>query len=48
MKRYAEAPLMIQDVWKNKPEPLIIPAETKMSVLFEGKHRWSHLVDVEV
>lgn len=48
MKKYAETPLMIQDAWKNKPEPLIIPAETKMSVLSEGKHRWSHMVDVEV
>ena len=31
MKKYAESPLMIQDVYKNKPEPLIIPAELKTS-----------------
>lgn len=31
MKRHAETPIMIQDVYKNKPEPLIIPAELKMS-----------------
>jgi len=31
MKRHAEEPLMIQDVYKHKPEKLIIPAELKMS-----------------
>lgn len=31
MKRYFEAPMMISDAWHKKPEPLIIPAETKMS-----------------
>lgn len=31
MKRHAEEPLIIQDVYKHKPEKLIIPAELKMS-----------------
>lgn len=31
MKRHAEEPLTIQDVFKHKPEKLIIPAELKMS-----------------
>jgi hypothetical protein len=31
LKRYAESPIMISDAWHRKPEPLIIPAETKMS-----------------
>lgn len=33
MKKHAEAPIMVQDVYKKRPpEPLIIPAELKMSV----------------
>ena len=31
MKKYAESPIMVQDVYKHKPEPLIIPAELKTS-----------------
>jgi hypothetical protein len=31
MKKYAESPIMIQDAWHNKAEPLIIPADLKMS-----------------
>lgn len=31
LKRYAEAPIMIQDAWHGKAEPLIIPAECKIS-----------------
>ncbi len=31
MKRYAEQPIMIQDAWHKPPEPLIIPADTKIS-----------------
>ena len=31
MKKHAEAPITIQDVYKNKPERLIVPAELKMS-----------------
>lgn len=31
MKKYAEEPLTIQDIYKNKPEQLIIPAELKIS-----------------
>lgn len=32
MKKYAESPIMIQDAWKKKKhEPLIIPAECKIS-----------------
>ena len=31
LKKYAESPMLISDAWHRKPEPLIIPAETKMS-----------------
>lgn len=32
LKKYAEQPIMVQDAWKRRPpEPLIIPAECKMS-----------------
>lgn len=32
MKKHAESPILLQDVYRRrKPEPLIIPAETKMS-----------------
>jgi uracil-DNA glycosylase family 4 len=59
MKRHAEAAIMIQDVYKNKPEPLIIPAELKMSypTAWDGKafvedpkglHRWSHMREVHL
>jgi hypothetical protein len=39
MKTYAEQPIMIQDAWHNKAEPLIIPAETKISypVVYEER-----------
>jgi uracil-DNA glycosylase family 4 len=57
MKRHAEEPVMVQDVYKRKPEPLIVPAELKMSypTLWDGKsfvenvkglHRWSHMKSV--
>jgi len=43
LKHYAEQPLMIADVYGHKPEPLIIPAETKMSypvkAVFDKKGR---------
>ena len=49
MKRYAEKAIMIQDVYNHAPEPLIIPAECKMSVPDElGIHRWSNLKLVEL
>lgn len=35
MKTYAEQPIMIQDAWHNKAEPLIIPADTKISYAVE-------------
>jgi hypothetical protein len=31
MKKYAESPIMIQDAWHNKAEPLVIPADLKIS-----------------
>lgn len=31
MKKYAESPIMIQDAWGSKAEPVIIPAEVKVS-----------------
>ena len=31
MKKYAESPIMIQDAWHRKAEPLIIPADCKIS-----------------
>jgi hypothetical protein len=50
MKKYAEKPLMIQDAWHNKAEPVIIPAETKMSFVEKGDkyHRWSNLKEVQL
>jgi uracil-DNA glycosylase family 4 len=59
MKKHAEAPIMVQDVYKHKPEPLIIPAELKMSypTSWDGKtfvedpkglHRWSHMREVHL
>jgi hypothetical protein len=49
LKHYAEKPLLIQDAWNNKPEPLIIPAELKMSFPDEmGYHRWSNMKDVHL
>lgn len=44
MKKYAEAPLLIENVYKTKVEELIIPAEFKISEPDEkGIHRWSTL-----
>jgi hypothetical protein len=48
MKKYAEAPLMIQDAWHNPPQRVIIPAELKMSVEVDGYHRWSNLKEVQL
>jgi DNA polymerase I-like protein with 3'-5' exonuclease and polymerase domains len=50
MKKYAEKPLMIQDAWHNKAEPVVIPAETKMSFVEKGEryHRWSNLKEVQL
>ncbi len=59
LKKHAESPIMIQDVYKHKPEPLIIPAELKMSypTSWDGKafvenpkglHRWSHMKEVHL
>lgn len=31
LKRYAESPIMVQDAWNKAAQPLIIPAELKMS-----------------
>lgn len=44
LKKHAEKPIMIQDVYKKKTEPLIIPADFKVSEPDEfGLHRWSTL-----
>lgn len=44
VKKYAEAPLLIQNIYKTKVEQLIIPSEFKMSEPDdEGVHRWSTL-----
>jgi uracil-DNA glycosylase family 4 len=49
LKRYAESPIMVQDAWGGKTEPLIIPAECKISIPDEnGLHRWSKLKTVEL
>lgn len=49
LKRYAESKIMVQDAWKRGIEPLIIPAECKISVADKkGVHRWSNLKDVEL
>ena len=42
MKKYAEEPIYIHG------EPLIIPAETKLSFEEDGWHRWSSMNDFEV
>ena len=50
MKRYAETPIMIQDAWHNPAEPLIIPAECKISrtIGHDKHHRWSNLETVRL
>jgi len=50
LKGYAEEPILIQDAWHNKAEPLIIPAECKISypvTYEEGKHRFRPSVGKE-
>ncbi len=39
LKKYAETPVMVSDAWHGKPEPVIIPADCKMSypVMFDPK-----------
>lgn len=47
-KKYAEAPIMIEDIYRKKVEPLIIPADVKISEPDEfGLHRWSTLKKVK-
>lgn len=47
-KKYAEAPILIQDIYRRKVEPLIIPADCAISEPDEfGKHRWSTLKKVK-
>jgi len=47
-KKYAESPIMIQDIYKRKTEPLIIPADVAISVPDEqGIHRWSTLKKIK-
>lgn len=49
LKKYAEAPLMLQDAWGGKIIPWSIGAETKMSVPDkDGIHRWSNMKEVEL
>ena len=49
MKKYAEEPITIQNVYKDPPEQLIIPAECKISLPDDkGVHRWSNLKEVEI
>lgn len=49
MVEHAQKPIMIQDAWNRAPEPLIIPAEPKMSVPGpDGIHRWTTLKGVEL
>lgn len=59
MKKYAEEPIMIQNVYRTKTEPLIIPADTAISTLeiknkkgeiikYDTKHRWSNLEKVKL
>ena len=60
MKKYAEEPILIENIYKTKIEPLIIPAETKISTLdiYDRKtkqiigqdtlHRWSNLKAVNL
>ena len=48
LKRYAEKPIYVSDAWGGKPEPVIIPAELKMSYIAKGDryHRWSTMEEV--
>lgn len=60
MKGYAEMPIIIEDVYRKKREPLIIPADTAIStrlirdrktkeVIGEDKyHRWSSLEKIKI
>ena len=59
MKRHAEEPIMIENVYKTKREQLIIPAETKIStlditdklgnVIGQDKfHRWSNMKKISI
>jgi uracil-DNA glycosylase family 4 len=49
MRKYAEAPILIENVYKTKVEELIIPAEFKISEPDEkGVHRWSTLKKVKL
>ncbi len=46
--KYAEQPIIIEDIYKRKVEPLIIPADPAISEPDEyGKHRWSTLKKVK-
>lgn len=59
-KKYAETPILIQDAWYGTPEPLIIPAECKVSTLDirdkktkkvirqDQFHRWDNLVPIDL
>lgn len=47
-RKYAEEPILIQDIYKRKVEKLIIPADVKISEPDEtGRHRWSTLKKVK-
>ena len=50
LREYAEKPILIQDAWNNRPQPLIIPAELKMSYRDDNDdyHRWSHMKEVKL
>jgi len=49
MKKYAEEPIMVTSIITKQTTPLIIPAETKMSVADEyGLHRMSSLQAIEI
>lgn len=54
LKKYAESPIFIQSIYGGKPEPLIVPAELKIStgLTKDGKpdefHRWNMLKAVEL
>jgi len=48
-KKYAEEPIIIEDIYKRGRSPLIIPADCKISQPdHRGIHRWSTLQDVEI
>lgn len=49
MKKYAEEPIMVKSIMTGKTSPMIVPADTKISIAGEdGYHRMSNLEEYEI